>query len=82
MAENRDLKKQLEELKTLSAYEYLTETEIPEIRATGVTMAHRKTGARVFLLLCGAAPDGKLAARLQAAGVALIAPDEKEAGQP
>ena len=53
MAENRDLKKQLEELKTLSAYEYLTETEIPEIRATGVTMAHRKTGARVFLLLCG-----------------------------
>ena len=53
MAENRDLKKQLEELKTLSAYEYLTETEIPEIRATGVTMAHRKTGARIFLLLCG-----------------------------
>ena len=53
MAENRDMKKQLEELKTLSAYEYLTETEIPEIRATGVTMAHRKTGARIFLLLCG-----------------------------
>ena len=53
MAENHDLKKQLEELKTLSDYEYLTETEIPEIRATGVTMAHRKTGARVFLLLCG-----------------------------
>ena len=28
MAENRDLKKQLEELKTLSAYEYLTETKL------------------------------------------------------
>ncbi|MBQ7534521.1 MAG: insulinase family protein [Stomatobaculum sp.] len=42
----------MEELKGLGAYQFLTETEIPEIRATGVTMEHRKTGAKVFLLLC------------------------------
>ena len=52
MAGTYDLAKQMEELKALSAYEFLTETEIPEIRATGVTMEHRQTGAKVFLLLC------------------------------
>ena len=52
MSETFDLKAKLEALKGLPAYEYLTETEMPEIRATGVTMRHRKTGAKVFLLLC------------------------------
>ena len=57
-------------------------TAVLDARTADALITLRASGASVFLLLCGAAPDGKLAARLQAAGVALIAPDEKEAGQP
>lgn len=51
MSQNYDVKKQLEALKSLAAYELKEITEIPEIKATGVVMEHVKTEARVFLLL-------------------------------
>ena len=51
MSEVYDATKQITALKALPAYRFLTESEIPEIRAVGVTMEHVKTGARVFLLL-------------------------------
>ena len=51
MSEGYDAGKQIAALKALDAYRFLRESEIPEIRAVGVTMEHRKTGARVFLLL-------------------------------
>ena len=51
MSEVYDTGKQIAALKALPAYRFLTESEIPEIRAVGVTMEHVKTGARVFLLL-------------------------------
>lgn len=51
MSEKFDAAREIEALKTLDTYEFLEETPIPEINALGVTMEHRKTGARVFLLL-------------------------------
>lgn len=47
-----DRSKQLDALQNLEAYLLQKRTEIPEIRATAVEMEHKKTGARVFLLLC------------------------------
>jgi Zn-dependent M16 (insulinase) family peptidase len=46
-----DLEKQIEKLKKLDAYDFLKRTDMEELHACGVTMEHRKTGARVFLLL-------------------------------
>ena len=43
---------QAEALKNLPAYEFTGSREIPELKAVGVTLSHKKTGARVFLLLC------------------------------
>ncbi len=43
--------KRIDELKKLNAYEFVSQTNIPEIAATGVSMCHKKTGARLYLLL-------------------------------
>ena len=43
MSEVYDATKQIAALKALPAYRFLTESEIPEIRAVGVTMEHVKT---------------------------------------
>lgn len=51
MAEIRNRSERTAALKTLPAYTYLKETDIPEIGAVAVSMEHRRTGARVFLLL-------------------------------
>ncbi len=51
MADIQNREQRVEALRALAEYEFLSESEIPEIRAVAVTMAHRKTGARVFLLL-------------------------------
>ena len=47
-----DTAEQLERLRLLPEYRMDTCTAIPEIGAVGVTMEHRRTGARIFLLLC------------------------------
>ena len=47
-----DINKKIEELKKLKAYTFGTHTQIPELKADGITLEHKKTGARVFLLLC------------------------------
>ncbi len=49
---NEERTRQLDALQHMEAYAFRKQTEIPEIRATAVSMEHRKTGARVFLLLC------------------------------
>jgi len=46
-----NFEKQIENLKNLTAYTLSGVTDIPEINAAGVTMEHKKTGARIFLLL-------------------------------
>ena len=43
--------KRIKELKKLNAYELVSQTDIPEIAAVGVSMCHKKTGARIYLLL-------------------------------
>ncbi len=43
--------KRIDELKKLNAYEFVSQTDIPEIAAAGVSMYHKKTGARIYLLL-------------------------------
>ena len=59
-------------------------TAVLDARTADALITLRASGASVFLLFCspdGTTPDGLLAARLQAAGVALIAAGEKEAAQ-
>lgn len=51
MTAKRNREEQLEALKRLDAYEIRQITDMKELHADGVVLSHKKTGARVFLLL-------------------------------
>ena len=64
--------RKLEQIKALSAYQFVTERRIEEMDSQGIVLEHKKSGARVFLMAKPALRERFLASSHKGGSIGII----------